>query len=97
MPAAALIALARGAAVVEQHLIEDIEIDLQIETVGGFARQDLLDIVVVDAHVVGLREDARHAVDDAHLHHLALVRRESAGHQQIAVGAERLVGFLELV
>ncbi len=34
---------------------------------------------------------------DARLHHGALVRREGARHQQIAVGAERLVGFLELV
>ena len=97
LPAAAQIALARGAAVVEQHLLKDIEVDLKIEAVGGFARQDLLDVVVVDTHVVGLREDTRHAVDHTLLHHLALIRREGARHQEIAVGAERLVGLLQLV
>ncbi len=34
---------------------------------------------------------------DARLHDGALVRREGARHQQVAVGAERLVGLLQLV
>ncbi len=63
LPAAAAVALAGGAAVEQQHFLEDIEVDLQVEAVGGFARQDLLDVVVVDADVVRLVEDARHALD----------------------------------
>ncbi len=97
LPAAAVVALARGAAIVQQHLLEDVEVDLQVEAVGGFSRQDLLDVIVVDADVVRLVEDARHALDHARLHDGALVRREGARHQQVAVGAERLVGLLELV
>ena len=92
-----MVALAGGAAIEQQHLLEDVEVDLQVEAVGGFSRQDLLDVVVVDADVVRLVEDARHALDHARLHDGALVRREGARHQQVAVGAERLVGLLELV
>ena len=97
VPPAPLVALGRGAAVEDQHLLEGIEVDVQVEVVGGFARQDQLHIARIDADVVRLLEDARHALNDALLHDEALVRSERARHQQVAVGAEGLVGLLEPV
>ena len=54
---APLVLPGRGAAVVDQALVEGLEVDVEIEAVVRFLGQDQLDVGGIDADIVGMLED----------------------------------------
>ncbi len=94
LPKHAFLILSRGRpAIVNQHLFERGEVHVEVETVVRFLRENERHVLRIDALIVRLLENAPNAFDDACLHELALVGRELACNEKVAVGAETLVSL----
>gem|GEM_PF-4336586 len=87
----ALIFPSGGATVVHEQLLEGVEVDVEVEPVVGLPRQDQLDLLRVDACVIGLSKQAVDAFHHPLLQDFPLFRRICPRHQQVAVRAERLI------
>ncbi len=94
--AAALVFPIRGPTIINCDALEGLHVDVEIETVVTFAGQDDLDVVGIDALVVGSLQEAFDALEDAMLQCPSLVLREAARHQEIAIGRKRLVRLFEI-
>ena len=86
----------RRAAVVDQDLLEGVEVDLEVEAVGGVLGQDEVYVGGVHAREIALLQQLGHLPNEPLLHDRALFSAVGARLQQIGVRAERLVGLLEL-
>jgi hypothetical protein len=85
-----------GAAVVDLDLFERLQIHLEVEPVGRVLGQDEVHVGRIDAREVALLQQVGHLLHEPLLHDRALLRAEGARLEQIAVGAERLVGLLQV-
>ena len=83
-------------AVVDQHLLEGLEIHLQIEAIVRIRGEDDMHLARVDAGEVALLEELGDLPHQPLAQRRALLRRERARGEQIAVWAERLVAVLQL-
>jgi hypothetical protein len=92
---AAVLANGRRPPVIDQHLLERVEVDLEVKAVGRIFRQYEVHVGWINAREVALLQQFSHLLHEPLLHHRPFFRAELARAQQIAVGAERLVGLLQ--
>ncbi len=90
-------AVVGGAAVEDRDLLEGLHVDMQVEAVVRILGQDEVHVGGIDTCEIGLLQQLGNLLHETLLHDLALFGAKCARMQQVAVGAERLVGLFQLV